>query len=111
MGLFIARQPTDFRDRSDRESLCIAQTEQRLGRVAPIIYCNLHCPFIFKPDAELVLNEDATIGSTAERGERTRHTENIRNENQSALATEIDYFSRQSPYAVSSCGIITPPNS
>ena len=99
LSLFIAHQPTDLRDRSNPESLCSAQMEELLGRGASVLHCNLHSltTSVFRPDFEIVLHDDSTIGSTAEWGERTRHERTSGNENQLGLATGIDYLRRQSP--------------
>src|SRR5208283_5678211 len=48
-------------------------------------------------DVAIVLNDDSTIGSTAEWGEKTRHERTSGNENQPGPATGIDYLRRQSP--------------
>ena len=84
LSLFIAHQPTGIRDRSNPESLCSAQMEE------------------FRPDVEIVLHDDSTIGSTAEWGERTRHERTSGNENQTRPATEIKYHARRSPL----CGAV-----
>src|SRR5271165_6482254 len=104
LSLFIAHQPTDLRDRSNPESLCAAQMEELLGRGASVLHCNLHslATSMFRPDFEIVLHDDSTIGSTAEWGERTRHERTSGNENQPGPATEIEYLVRRSP----SCGVV-----
>ena len=42
---FIAHQPTDLRDRFDRESVCTVQMEDSLGRDAAVLalHYNVHC--------------------------------------------------------------------
>src|SRR5208283_5352566 len=41
--------------------------EELLGRGAPVLHRNLHCLTIsvFRPDVEIVLNDDSTIGQMA----------------------------------------------